>query len=146
MSGHATWQLRVEIFTDHLKVSFTPKVLDLCFFSDRFSSVHAGFKMNHFPGDTCFGGLVPAGVMTLKPRFKILGLAYVETIQRSGVQYVYKIFHKKARLGIQPGLTLVGVAGFEPTTPCTPCKYATGLRYTPRSINYYSLFQFQSGF
>lgn len=26
----------------------------------------------------------------------------------------------------------VGVAGFEPTTPCTPCKYATWLRYTPR--------------
>ena len=26
---------------------------------------------------------------------------------------------------------LVGVAGFEPTTTCTPCKCATRLRYTP---------------
>ncbi len=25
----------------------------------------------------------------------------------------------------------VGVTGFEPATPCTPCKYATGLRHTP---------------
>ena len=27
---------------------------------------------------------------------------------------------------------LVGVTGFEPATTCTPCKCATGLRYTPR--------------
>lgn len=26
---------------------------------------------------------------------------------------------------------LVGKAGFEPTTSCTPCKHATGLRYIP---------------
>ena len=26
---------------------------------------------------------------------------------------------------------LVGVVGFEPTAPYTPCKCATGLRYTP---------------
>ena len=26
---------------------------------------------------------------------------------------------------------LVGVPGFEPGTPCTPCRCATGLRYTP---------------
>ena len=26
---------------------------------------------------------------------------------------------------------LVGIAGFEPATTCTPCKYATGLRYIP---------------
>ena len=26
---------------------------------------------------------------------------------------------------------LVGVAGFEPTTSCTPCRRATKLRYTP---------------
>ena len=28
-------------------------------------------------------------------------------------------------------LSLVGVAGFELATPCTPCKCATRLRYTP---------------
>ncbi len=28
-------------------------------------------------------------------------------------------------------LLLVGVAGFELATPCTPCKCATRLRYTP---------------
>ncbi len=26
---------------------------------------------------------------------------------------------------------LVGTGGFEPTTPCTPCKCATRLRYAP---------------
>ena len=26
---------------------------------------------------------------------------------------------------------MVGAAGFEPATPCTPCRYATGLRYAP---------------
>ena len=30
-----------------------------------------------------------------------------------------------------PTATLVGVAGFEPTTPCPPDKCATRLRYTP---------------
>ena len=30
---------------------------------------------------------------------------------------------------------LVGTVGFEPTTPCTPCKCATKLRYAPiRSV------------
>jgi hypothetical protein len=28
----------------------------------------------------------------------------------------------------------VGTTGFEPATPCTPCKCATGLRYVPREI------------
>jgi hypothetical protein len=28
-------------------------------------------------------------------------------------------------------ISLVGVAGFELATPCTPCKCATRLRYTP---------------
>lgn len=27
----------------------------------------------------------------------------------------------------------VGMTGFEPATPCTPCKYATGLRYIPNA-------------
>ena len=26
----------------------------------------------------------------------------------------------------------VGTTGFEPATPCTPCKCATGLRYVPK--------------
>ena len=30
-----------------------------------------------------------------------------------------------------PLISLVGVAGFELATPCTPCKCATRLRYTP---------------
>ena len=29
------------------------------------------------------------------------------------------------------GVGMVGVAGFELATPCTPCKCATKLRYTP---------------
>ena len=27
---------------------------------------------------------------------------------------------------------MVGVKGFEPSTPCTPCKCATRLRHTPK--------------
>ena len=30
-------------------------------------------------------------------------------------------------------LFVVGTAGFEPTTPCTPCKCATGLRHVPKN-------------
>jgi hypothetical protein len=32
-----------------------------------------------------------------------------------------------------PLYSLVGARGFEPPTPCTPCKYATRLRYAPTS-------------
>ena len=35
---------------------------------------------------------------------------------------------ENARLNV---IKRVGVAGFEPTTPSTPRKYATRLRYTP---------------
>ena len=33
---------------------------------------------------------------------------------------------------------MVGVAGFELATPCTPCKCATRLRYTPTSFKLYT--------
>src|SRR5256885_10503496 len=33
---------------------------------------------------------------------------------------------------------MVGVAGFELATPCTPCKCATRLRYTPKNSIIYS--------
>ncbi len=32
--------------------------------------------------------------------------------------------------------SLVGAGGFEPPTPCTPCKCATGLRYAPNMSDY----------
>ena len=32
---------------------------------------------------------------------------------------------------VKPLNSLVGVKGFEPSTPCTPCKCATRLRHTP---------------
>ena len=32
---------------------------------------------------------------------------------------------------------MVGVTGFEPATPCTPCKYSTRLSYTPTAHEYY---------
>ena len=31
---------------------------------------------------------------------------------------------------------MVGVRGFEPPTPCTPCKCATRLRHTPNGLHY----------
>src|SRR5580692_10095466 len=30
--------------------------------------------------------------------------------------------------------SFVGTTGFEPATPCTPCKCATGLRYVPNVL------------
>ena len=41
-----------------------------------------------------------------------------------------------ATVGYNPFLIqkMVGVKGFEPSTPCTPCKCATRLRYTPTSF------------
>ena len=33
---------------------------------------------------------------------------------------------------VRDSLPSVGVTGFEPATTCTPCKCATGLRYTPK--------------
>ena len=41
--------------------------------------------------------------------------------------------NKKSRLPAGSSL-LVGVTGFEPAAPCTPCKCATGLRYTPKNL------------
>lgn len=44
---------------------------------------------------------------------------------------------KKAVRLVEPGgWILVGVAGFELATPCTPCKCATRLRYTPKGADY----------
>ena len=36
---------------------------------------------------------------------------------------------------------MVGVAGFELATPCTPCKCATRLRYTPTRLKLYTEFK-----
>ena len=33
---------------------------------------------------------------------------------------------------------MVGVTGFEPATPCTPCKYSTRLSYTPTQTHLYN--------
>lgn len=38
---------------------------------------------------------------------------------------------------------LVGTAGFELATPCTPCKCATRLRYTPKQAIVAGLSAFQ---
>lgn len=35
---------------------------------------------------------------------------------------------------MSPFLELVGVVGLELTTPCTPCKCATRLRYAPNEL------------
>ena len=34
----------------------------------------------------------------------------------------------------KPLILLVGTEGFEPSTPCTPCKCATRLRYAPTAL------------
>jgi hypothetical protein len=43
------------------------------------------------------------------------------------VAWGVSVFHKSIK-------EMVGVAGFELATPCTPCKCATRLRYTPTSL------------
>ena len=37
--------------------------------------------------------------------------------------------------GLLLGFFVVGAGGFEPPTPCTPCRCATGLRYAPRVLS-----------
>ncbi len=38
---------------------------------------------------------------------------------------------------VSQGVRMVGASGFEPPTPCTPCRCATGLRYAPTSVAYH---------
>ncbi|MFM1981010.1 MAG: hypothetical protein RLZ68_2275 [Pseudomonadota bacterium] len=51
-------------------------------------------------------------------------------------QNVYASEKKKdlASIEAKSVILLVGVAGCELATPCTPCKCATRLRYTPTSL------------
>ena len=47
----------------------------------------------------------------------------------------------KIKIGTRPiVIFMVGVTGFEPATPCTPCKYSTRLSYTPTADAYYYLY------
>ncbi len=39
-------------------------------------------------------------------------------------------------MNTNPLIYLVGTEGFEPSTPCTPCKCATRLRYAPKDRKY----------
>ena len=57
------------------------------------------------------------------------------SLVQSTIEKIIKI----AQLGVLKGVDfryrkLVGATGFEPATPCTPCKCATRLRYAPRSV------------
>ena len=45
------------------------------------------------------------------------------------------VLYRKAA-GIDRRLFKVGAGGFEPPTPCTPCKCASGLRYAPNGVDY----------
>jgi hypothetical protein len=46
----------------------------------------------------------------------------------------YVVLKQKGPPLCETTLLFVGVTGFEPATPCTPCKCATGLRYTPKIL------------
>ena len=53
------------------------------------------------------------------------------------IQLSYRtILHlnQKIRPPLADGFSLVGVAGFEPTTFCSQSRRDTGLRYTPRCV------------
>ncbi len=59
-----------------------------------------------------------------------------------GFPFKYKpgiFIHKKRPSATKAnGLQFVGMTGFEPATPCTPCKCATGLRHIPNKNNKYT--------
>lgn len=55
---------------------------------------------------------------------------YLQVRYQKNFQVAGKKLKKPAPKG---WLLKVWVAGFEPTTSCTPCKRATGLRYTQRN-------------
>ena len=44
-------------------------------------------------------------------------------------------FHKKKTSSADTKLAFVGMTGFEPATPSSRTKYATGLRYIPKWVN-----------
>ncbi len=49
---------------------------------------------------------------------------------------IKKLKKKKAYENVSL-FNLVGTAGFELATPCTPCKCATRLRYAPKGVLFY---------
>ncbi len=68
-----------------------------------------------------------AGVLTWQPkRFPLYGAMY-------GAVFGFRLRNEKGfpPFGWKPLVLLVGAAGFELATPCTPCKCATRLRYAP---------------
>ncbi|MEX2564601.1 MAG: hypothetical protein WD431_01510, partial [Cyclobacteriaceae bacterium] len=69
------------------------------------------FKRIDFIGHALWVGFILAGIVAINPPLQILSLPYIVKIPCGRVQNIDKIFHKKARLGNQPGSTLVGVAG-----------------------------------
>ena len=71
--------------------------------------------------------------------FMRVPLPAARTMMSSGVVIckMYQKGRKKAakRMALAAlGVGMVGVAGFELATPCTPCKCATRLRYTPNKL------------
>jgi hypothetical protein len=82
--------------------------------------------------DPYWGGLKQAlfGRFASWP-FLFLRLMKVKNFQRLGIKKPFLTSSVK-------GLCFVGVTGFEPATTCTPCKYATGLRYTPNKWGWFA--------
>ena len=54
---------------------------------------------------------------------------------KTGIVYHFaehRVVEHRARVGWRAGnQEMVGASGFEPPTPCTPCRCATGLRHAP---------------
>lgn len=48
---------------------------------------------------------------------------------------------QKIKKGTRKSLNPVGVIRLELTTPCTPCKYASQLRHTPKEVQIYKIYQ-----
>ena len=48
------------------------------------------------------------------------------------MRYRAQLNRMKKAASVEMAFKPVGVTGLEPATPCTPCKCATGLRYTPK--------------
>jgi hypothetical protein len=66
----------------------------------------------------------------------VIGVANAATIHEPQPEQLLKPENKTGQrlVNADPLIRLVGTVGFELTTPCTPCKCATWLRYAPTKL------------
>ena len=64
---------------------------------------------------------------------------YISSLQKNAIEKTKP--PRFSREGFFMTRKVVGAIGFEPTTPCTPCRCATGLRHAPTVVLVYQTVQ-----